>query len=70
MLSVLNDRQIRRIGFVENGENKWDMDMAVEEVQTIKDLTHTNTIAITKQEATNRITTFKLQKTIPNKSEI
>jgi len=48
---------------------KWDTDMAVDEVQTTKGLTHTNTTAITKQEATNLIMTVKLQKIIPSKSE-
>ena len=46
---------------------KWDM--AVDEVQTTKGLTHTNTTAITKQEATNLIMTVKLQKIILSKSE-
>jgi hypothetical protein len=48
---------------------KWDTVMVVDEVQTTKGLTHTNTTAITKQEATNLITTVKLQKITPSKSE-
>jgi hypothetical protein len=43
--------------------------MAVDEAQTTKGLTHTNTTAIMKQEAINLITTVKLQKMIPSKSE-
>jgi len=39
------------------GEINWDME--VEEAQTTKDLTHTNTTATTKQEATNQIMTSK-----------
>lgn len=70
VLFTSNDKQIRKYSFVWIlVKIKWDTDLAVDEAQTTKDLTHTNITAITKQEATSLITTVKLQRIIPNKRE-